>query len=87
MAPRPASDPSERRLLKVVEEMDIASGTHPQRPDVTMTRSRRIVVGGSDAIDYQIDGDAFSTTAPLEIGLADEKLQILVPRYLRHRDA
>ena len=61
--------------------LDIASGTHQQRPDVTTTSATKVVVRSAGPIDYQVDGDAFSTTSPLEIGLAADKLPILVPRH------
>jgi len=63
--------------------LDVATGTHQQRPDVTAARAERIVVESEAVIEYQVDGDAFTTASPLSIDLADEKLPILVPRRPR----
>lgn len=55
----------------------LGGGRHLRRRDVTVRRVERVVIEGPAEPPLQIDGDTFAAAAPVEIGLADERLRVL----------
>jgi len=56
---------------------DLARGRHLARPDVELAAAREIRLLAPEGAVVQADGDAFTPTLPLAIGLAEESILLL----------
>lgn len=59
--------------------LDLYRGTHVRRRDVLIRPVKRVVFEGPPGAFVQLDGDALPLSHPIEITLAPERLQALVP--------
>ena len=57
----------------------LARGRHTARADVEIRRVERVRLLAPASLALQGDGDPFLAEAPLELGLAGERLRVLAP--------
>ncbi|MCP4660663.1 MAG: diacylglycerol kinase family lipid kinase [bacterium] len=58
---------------------DLAWGRHLRRSDVEVVAAREVEIAGPPELKVQIDGDSLPLESPLTIGLARERLRVLLP--------
>jgi diacylglycerol kinase family enzyme len=70
------------RLATLGFARDLALGRHLQRGDVEMARVEEVEIGGGDGVSMQIDGDPISNGLPVRVGLARQRVRLLVPEAM-----
>lgn len=58
---------------------DLARGRHLDRRDVEVLVTQEVEIAGPPELKVQIDGDALALVSPLTIGLARDRLRVLLP--------
>jgi len=58
---------------------DLAWGRHLRRGDVEVVSTREVEIAGPPELKVQVDGDSLPLESPLAIGLARERLRVLLP--------
>jgi YegS/Rv2252/BmrU family lipid kinase len=59
--------------------VDFLRGRHLDRADVESFEVEAVEIRGPDAVNVQVDGDGIPHRLPVTIGLAPERLRVLVP--------
>jgi diacylglycerol kinase (ATP) len=67
------------RLAMIELALDVVTGTHLARDDFVTWKGKSARIEGEGEAWVQIDGDPLRVALPIEIGLASERLQLLLP--------
>lgn len=59
--------------------LDLARGRHLGRPDVETVAVDQVEIHGPPGVPFQVDGDVLAASPPLTVGLAPERLRVLLP--------
>jgi len=59
--------------------LDLARGRHLARPDVETVTVEQVEILGPPGVPLQVDGDVLAASPPLTVGLAPERLRVLLP--------
>ncbi len=72
------------RLAMLQLALDVVTGTHLSRGDLASWKGKSARLEGVGEVWAQIDGDPLRLTLPIEIALAPERLNLLLPDATRH---
>jgi len=65
------------RILSLIPHF--IRGTHTDKPEVTMTRARKIVIASPDGLAAHVDGEIYATNAKrIEMEILPKKLKVIV---------
>jgi diacylglycerol kinase (ATP) len=67
------------RLSMLELALDVATGTHLTRGDFVTWKGKSVRLEGEGGVWMQIDGDPLRLALPIEVGMARERLTILLP--------
>jgi YegS/Rv2252/BmrU family lipid kinase len=59
--------------------LDLARGRHLARADVEATTVEEVEILGPPGVPLQVDGDVLAVAPPLTVGLAPQRLRVLLP--------